>query len=97
MSTLYEAKLYSPARPRAAHESAEAQRAYADEARSAGITEAMDLVLAHRPAAALRRMAQIVEAELAIEGLAGIRINVASSMARLIADKRRAEALAGAR
>jgi hypothetical protein len=92
MSTVYEAKLYAHAHPRAVHETTEARRSYADAARAVGITETIDLLHENRPAAALRRMAQTVEAELAIEGLSGIRINVAAQMAQLIADRHRAEA-----
>lgn len=82
----------TPTQAAPAHETREGRRAYADDARSAGITEAVELIVCNRPAAALRRVTRIVEEELAIEGFAGIRINIAEQMTRLVARKRCTEA-----
>ena len=69
------------------HETFAIRSKYAADARAAGIAEAIELIATRRPAAALRRVARIVEEELAIEGLAGIRINTAPGMAAIGRDK----------
>lgn len=69
--------------PRAHHETREARASYADSVRRAGLDTALHLIDVGRPGSALRVMAGVVEAEMAIAGLSGIRIAVSPGMARL--------------
>lgn len=69
--------------PRAEHETRDARASYMDAIRRANIHEAVELVGDERPAAALMRMARSVEAQMAVLGLAGIRLEVGAGMARV--------------